>query len=83
MMLVAIAWLYVVLMMAVAEAVSTQGSVIGACFTFLLYGLLPLGIVLYIMSAPARRRKRLRAEQSEAAEAAVLPPAGDSGTPDA
>ena len=36
--LVVIAWLYVALMMAVAEATNTTGTVLGAVFTFLLYG---------------------------------------------
>ena len=40
MLVIAIAWMYVVLMMALAEALSPQGSVIGAVFTFLLYGAL-------------------------------------------
>jgi uncharacterized membrane protein len=77
MYIVAIAWIYVVLMMAVAEALSTQGTVLGAVFTFLLYGVLPLSIVLYIMGSPARRRARRAAESaapdggSETAGAAV------------
>jgi hypothetical protein len=69
MYLVAIAWIYVVLMMAVAEAMSSQGSVLGGIITFVLYGLLPLGIVLYIMGTPMRRRARLAAEAEEAAQA--------------
>lgn len=67
MYLVAIAWIYVVLMMAVAEAISPQGSVLGAFFTFVLYGLLPLAIVLYILGTPARRRALKAAEAAEAA----------------
>ena len=62
MWIVALAWLYVVLMMAVAEALSTQGTVLGAVFTFLLYGLLPLSIVLYVMGTPHRRRAAREAE---------------------
>jgi mannose/fructose/N-acetylgalactosamine-specific phosphotransferase system component IID len=62
MTVVTIAWMYVVLMMALVEAMSPQGSVLGAVFTFLLYGVLPLGIVLYLMGTPARRRMRKRAE---------------------
>ena len=58
MYLVLIAWLYVALMMAVAEATSPVGSVLGAVFTFLLYGVLPMGVVGYIMGSPARRRAR-------------------------
>jgi hypothetical protein len=50
--LIAIAWIYVVLMMALAEALSSQGTVLGAVITFLFYGLLPLGLVLYIVSTP-------------------------------
>ena len=41
MYLIAIAWIYVVLMMALAEAMSAQGTVLGAIFTFVLYGCLP------------------------------------------
>lgn len=54
--LVALAWIYVVLMMALVEAFTPNGTVLGAVFTFFLYGVLPLGIVLYIMATPARRK---------------------------
>ena len=40
MYLVAIAWLYVVVLMALAEGTSAQGTWLGASFTFLLYGAL-------------------------------------------
>ena len=63
--IVAIAWIFVVLLMTVAEATSTQGTVLGAVFTLLLYGVLPLSIVLYVMGTPQRRRARLAAEQAE------------------
>lgn len=66
MYLVAIAWLYVALMMALAEATSTQGSVLGAVFTFLLYGVLPISIVMYVLATPARREARRRAEVAQA-----------------
>ncbi len=56
MYLVAIAWIYVVLMMAVAEAMHPEGTVLGAIITFVLYGILPLAIVLYIMRARLRRK---------------------------
>ena len=64
MLLVAVAWLYVVVLMAVVEATSSTGTVLGAAFTLLLYGLLPLAIVLYLMATPARRRVRRAAEQA-------------------
>ena len=64
MYLVAIAWMYVVLMMVVAEALSTQGTVLGAAMTFVLYGLLPLGLVMYILGTPGRRRARRAADNA-------------------
>ena len=67
--LVAIAWIYVTLMMAVAEANSPDGSVTGALFTFVLYGVGPLAIVLYILGTPARRRHQRHQQQREAAHA--------------
>lgn len=73
MVLVAIAWLYVVLMVAVAEANHANGSVVGAVFTFLLWGVLPLAIVLYILGAPARKRARRLAEQAEAGSGRIDP----------
>ena len=60
--LVAMAWIYVVLMMALAEGLAPNGTVVGAVFTFLLYGVLPLSIVLYVMATPMRRRARRRAQ---------------------
>lgn len=69
MYLVAIAWLYVTLMMALAEATSSQGTVLGAIVTFVLYGALPLGIVLYVLGTPMRRRKRLAEAQALSADA--------------
>ena len=62
--IVALAWMYVVLMMAVVEALSSQGSVLGAVFTLLLYGVLPLSIVVYILGTPARKRARARRESA-------------------
>ena len=56
--IVALAWMFVVVLMTLAEATSTQGTVLGALFTFLLYGVLPLAIVLYVMGTPARGRAR-------------------------
>ncbi|HEV7914032.1 MAG TPA: hypothetical protein VGP22_09710 [Albitalea sp.] len=79
MYLVAIAWIYVVLMMAAAEATSPHGTVLGAVFTFVLYGLVPLSIVLYLMATPARRRRRRASEAQADADAAsaAAPDGGD------
>lgn len=84
--LVALAWIYVVLMMALAEALAPNGTVLGAVFTFLLYGLLPLSIVLYVMATPMRRRARQRAQAEADAHSAADPhgsgkPPGDAVAP--
>lgn len=58
--IVAIAWMFVVVLVAVVEAVSPQGSLLGAFFTLVGWGLLPLAVLLYILGTPARRRARQR-----------------------
>ena len=73
--LIAIGWIYVVLMMAAVEALSSQGTVLGAAFTLLLYAALPLAIVLYIAGTPARKRRLRRAERQPAAPAVPDTPA--------
>ena len=78
--IVAIAWIFVVVLMTLAEATSTQGTVLGALFTFLLYGVLPLGIVLYVMGTPMRARARKAAEAAAAASAPASPQARDGGS---
>ncbi len=82
MYLVVIAWLYVVLMMAVAEATNTTGTVLGAIVTFVLYGLLPMSIVVYILGTPGRKRAikaRELAEQEAARQAANSAAPDESG----
>lgn len=72
MYIVAIAWLYVAILMAVTEATHTAGTLLGGLFTFVLYGVLPLALVLYVMGTPARRRAIKAQEDAElrAAQAA-------------
>ena len=67
--LIVIGWLYVAVMMAVAEASGPTGNVLGAIFTFLLYGLGPVALLVYLLSAPARRRA-LKAREAAAQEEA-------------
>lgn len=62
MQIVAIGWAYVVLMMVLAEALGPGGSVLGAIVTLLLYGVLPIGIVLYVGGSRGRARARRQAE---------------------
>ncbi|KAI3594643.1 putative transmembrane protein [Cupriavidus sp. U2] len=79
MYIVAIGWLYVALMMAITET-----SVVAGVATFLLYGLAPVSIVMYIMGTPGRRRRRRAQEgrdaaQAASAQAARLPDDGAAG----
>ena len=78
MYLIVIAWMYVVLMMSVAEATHPSGTLLGALVTFLLYGVGPVALVVYLMGAPSRR-KAIKAR--EAAEAVTVMPS--SFDPDA
>jgi hypothetical protein len=75
MYIVAIAWMYVALMMAVAEATNTNGTVLGAIVTFILYGLLPVVLVVYLMRSPGRKRaiKAKEAEMSTETASALAP----------
>jgi membrane protein implicated in regulation of membrane protease activity len=66
--LIAIGWLYVAVMMAVAEATSPVGSVLGALITFLLYGVGPVALLLYILGTPARKKLRKQREADELAQ---------------
>jgi hypothetical protein len=61
MYLVAIAWLYVVVLMALVEGLGAGGTWLGAAVTLVLYGLVPLTIALYLLGTPARRSARRRA----------------------
>ncbi len=71
MYIIAIGWLYVSLMMAAAEASSSNGSVLGALFTFIGYGLIPVALLVYLMQRASRRGK------------AAPPPPDGSNPPDA
>jgi mannose/fructose/N-acetylgalactosamine-specific phosphotransferase system component IID len=75
--IIVIGWLFVALLAALAEATAPNGSVLGAVFTFLGWGVIPLSIVVYILATPMRRAKQ-RAKQraveaEEAAQAAQAP----------
>jgi biotin transporter BioY len=59
MFIVAIGWIYVVLMMAITETTPVAGVM-----TFVLYGLVPVALLLYI-SGGRQRKRRHAAEQQE------------------
>ncbi len=81
MYLVVIAWLYVALMMALAEATAANGTLLGAIVTFFLYGIMPLSLVVYLMLGP-KRRQRIREREAREGLASHDSPAA-SGLPDA
>ena len=56
MYIVAIAWLYVTVLMA-----ATERSVTAGVLTFLAYGLVPLALLLWLFGGPRRRRDAARA----------------------
>ena len=71
MYLIVIAWIYVVLMMSIAEATNTTGTVLGAIVTFVLYGVVPVTLVVYLMSAPARSKAIKKRQAEELAQQAA------------
>ncbi len=66
MYIVAIAWIYVVLMMSI-----TEETVVAGVMTFALYGILPLTICLYIMDSGRRKRARIAAAHAALTAAGV------------
>ena len=83
MYLIVIAWMYVVLMMSVAEATHPTGTLLGAFITLLLYGVGPVALVVYLMRAPARRKAIKAREAAEATTVNPAVPGPDSFAPDA
>ncbi len=75
MYIVAIGWIYVALMMAITET-----NIVAGVATFLLYGLAPVSIVMYIMGTPGRRRRRKAREAQEATAAQAPQPLDDRET---
>jgi len=58
MYIVAIGWLYVVLMMALSE-----NNVVAGIMTFFWYGLIPLALLLWLVGVPRRKRSGVAAEE--------------------
>jgi hypothetical protein len=69
MYIIAIGWLYVTLLVAVNEA-----SVIAGVISFLFYGLLPCGLLLWISGSKVRRQRRAYREQMAARQTTGEPP---------
>ena len=79
MYLIVVGSLYVVLMMTVAEATNGSGTILGALTTFVLYGVVPVAILIYLIGTPGRK-KAIRAREAAEHEAWK---AAQSGQPDA
>ena len=58
MYIIAIAWLYVTFLMAVTEPSITAGIL-----TFFFYGLMPCGLLIWILGTPQRKRKKALLEE--------------------
>jgi hypothetical protein len=70
MLIVAVAWIYVVALMAL-----TEPTIVAGVATFLFYCVLPLGIIIYIGGSRKRRARRQAAEgEAAASRAAATPP---------
>lgn len=78
MYIVAIAWIYVVLMVSITQPTALKGVL-----TFIGTGLLPLALFLWLVGTPQRRRRQAQAAAPEAAPPpGSASPAGGSGKPD-
>jgi hypothetical protein len=60
MYIIAIAWLYVVLLMSLTET-----SWVAGIATFFFYGVFPLSVLLYLIGTPQRRRNRQQRDASD------------------
>ncbi|MBI4995914.1 MAG: hypothetical protein HZC22_03260 [Rhodocyclales bacterium] len=60
MYIVAIAWIYVTLLMALTETNVTAGIL-----TFALYGAMPLALLIWLFGSPMRRRKRKQEDEAD------------------
>ena len=69
MYIVAIAWLYVTLMMAV-----TEKNMVSGVLTFVFFGLAPCALLLWLLGGPTRRRARIRAAKAAAVAAETAAP---------
>jgi hypothetical protein len=72
--IIAITWLYVILMMAI-----TERSVVGGVLTFFFYGLVPCFLLLWLTGAAAgiRARRRARAAALDRSVNAEVVESGD------
>jgi hypothetical protein len=58
MYIIAIAWLYVTFLMA-----ATEPSITAGILTFFFYGLMPCGLLIWILGTPQRNHKKVLLEE--------------------
>ena len=82
MYIIAIGWMWVVLMMSI-----TQKTILAGVSTLVFYGILPCALLMYILMTPARRRRQARREAEAEAQAkataegnAAANPPAEAGT---
>ena len=73
MYLVVLGWVYVAVLMALAEAFSANGTILGAIVTLILYGFVPVSLILYFIS---RRQRKYDASKAAETAASDSPDAG-------
>lgn len=76
MFIVAIGWIYVVLMMSITETTAVAGIM-----TFILYGLVPVVLLLYISGGRQRKRRRAAEQERLRQEAAAKTPVAEQQPP--
>lgn len=75
-----LAWIYVVVLMALIEALSSTGTVLGAFFTLLMYGVFPMALLLYF--ALRKLRRKAAAPHALVGSSSAAPDRGEHATGD-
>lgn len=81
MYIILIAWGFVVILMAAAEAMST--TIISGLLTLAFYGVLPMTILLYLMQTPNRRKRRAQEAEDSGLKIQNEAPARDAASGEA
>ena len=69
MYIIAIGWIWVVFMMSI-----TESSIVAGLITFVFYGVVPCGLLMYLLGTPARWRRQARARAMPPPDEPVTPP---------
>lgn len=77
MYIVAIGWMYVVVLMA-----ATEHSFAAGLATFLFYGLLPCSVLMYLLGTKSRRARKRAMEEAEQSSPSDLPAGSSAGSGD-